>query len=276
MEVERYLKTKYFISSSLPPVTDGLLIELNGDDYNVQTNGTDVNTWNDQASLGGLQNFAQSSSAYRPTVNNIVMPKGTTHNVIDLDGVDDYFGHSSDSSFDTNTFTIFAVTSCDTLSDANSGALFWSGYNYISGTNTASATSAWGIGESGSINGWSYFARDVNGNQKSIRHNNSTDSIWYVTSMVWDGTTGSVKGRFFDASSNLDILEATGANANPHGHIRARIGAVSWTTPNLYYNGQVAEILVYNRALSSTEVLSVESFLKEKYLINLGTAVIIR
>ena len=273
--VERYLKRKYFINESkTPPVTNGLFVKLDGTDVTL-SNGK-VFRWKDQAELGGLTDFYNNTSTMRPELlTDVMMPKGRLHNILSFDGTDDYLRHGTDSNYNTNTFTSFIVVRGHTLSDSTSEALFWNAYSYINYPETTSADSAWGLSESSSNHGWTLFARSSTGSHKSVRQNNSVDDRWYIISLVWNGVTGAMDGRFLDALQNLETATASGANANPSGHIRSHIGTTSFSSPNLFFDGQMAEILVYNRVLSGSEVGSVETFLKHKYFIHQGTIILI-
>lgn len=248
------------------------------DGSDVTTNGTTVSSWNDQAALGGTQNFLQATSANQPTLlTGISMPNGSIHNIVDFDGTDDHVGLGADSNMDTNTFSCFAVVRGRTLSDEQSGAFFWTGYTYIdvSTKGTVNADRVWGLGEAKAYKGWSLFARNSIGDHTSVGQENSVDDQWYILSMVWDGPAGTIDGRFLDPVGNLETGTASDATANPSGHLRSRIGASSNPADNLFFNGQLAELLVYNRVLSPSEVLSMEEYLNQKYFINSGLGTII-
>lgn len=59
---------------------------------------------------------------------------------------------------------------------------------------------------------------------------------------------------------------ATGANANPAGHTVTRIGAGGGVLPSDFFAGDLAAVVIFNRALSETELLAVEGYLYETYL----------
>ena len=219
----------------------------------------------------------QTGSVNQPTLlTDVTMPVGSLHNILDFDGANDLLSHGADSNYDTNTFTTFAVVRGNTLSDDSSEALFWMAYTRVAGTNTDHASSVWGLGESATTKGWTGFARTSTGLHRSIRQDDSVDDRWYIISMVWNGPTGAINARFFDASQNLETGTDTTANADPSGHVRSRIGASSYSAPNLYFEGQLAELLVYNRVLTANEVLDIENYLNNKYFIYQGTIIFIK
>ena len=64
---------------ALPPVTNDLLIALDGDD--VTTSGSAVTSWNDQSALGGDEDFTAGDS---PSLASVSMPNSTTQDVVDF------------------------------------------------------------------------------------------------------------------------------------------------------------------------------------------------
>ena len=72
------------------------------------------------------------------------------------------------------------------------------------------------------------------------------------------------------------FAENAGANASPQGHLFTRIGAASLrNNPNiflegLFFRGEIAAVIAYNRAISSSELLSVEEHLYQVYLSESG------
>ncbi len=241
-----------------PPVTDGLLIGLDGSD--VTLNGGNVQNWNDQASLGGSQTFSQTGTSSQPAlIANHTMPGGSVHNVLDFDGSNDYLGLGADISMDTNTVTVFAVVHADNMTDSTSGY-------YISNADSSNDR-RWTMGERGSPNNnWITLATSGTGSAKICDVTGANQEEWYITSMTWDGaTTSNLNAQTLSQNSYLLGDSATGADSAVYAHKRTRIGASSYDTPSYEFNGQLAEVLVYNRILSSQEINDVYQYLKYKY-----------
>ena len=241
-----------------PPVTEGLLIGLDGSDVTV--NSGNVESWNDQAALGGTQTFSQANGSRRPSlIANHVMPGGTTHNILDFNGTTEYLGLGADSNMETNTITVFAVVHADNMNDSNSGY-------YISTADSANDR-RWTMGERGSPNkNWISLATSDSGSAKICDVTGANQEEWYITSMTWDGaTTSNLNAQTVSENSYLLADTATDATSAVYTHVRTRIGADTFEPSRYEFDGQIAEILVYNRVLSAQEKSDVEQYLKYKY-----------
>jgi endoglucanase len=92
-----------------------------------------------------------------------------------------------------------------------------------------------------------------------------------TTPRLWSGKLDTTSGHFLYLNGTLvtnfgSTAKVTGAMASGH------IGAAFDTTSSLYH-GDLAEVLVYNRALSDPERRQAESYLSNKWLTVFGNAV---
>ncbi len=272
--VERYLKRKYFITqSAMPPVTNGLLVKLDGTD--VTLSGGKVFRWKDQADFGGTEDFLNNTSSTRPVVlKDVMMAKGVKFDVLDFDlSASTILTCSDDSYFETNTFTAFAVVHSDAMDDGVSGYCLMNGYHDIS-------SGLWGMGDRSSPdNTWIMYSRNSAGNSKALNLTVGADATnrWHILSMTWDGDSGVVAGHSIDETGVQVSSSVTGATANPTNHLYCRVGGSTYSSGgNYFFDGQMAEVLIYNRVLSENDRVAVEDFLKYKYFMNQGTVVIIK
>jgi hypothetical protein len=83
---------------------------------------------------------------------------------------------------------------------------------------------------------------------------------WYILDTGWYPNDNL---RLYVSSSTLKI--ATDADAVPSGHIRTRIGSDSLDSPSSFFNGDIVEVLVYNRNISEEERNAVGTYLSTKY-----------
>lgn len=177
------------------PVTSGLLIGLDGSD--VTSSGGKVSSWNDQAALGGNEDFVQATAGQQPTLlSNVEMPNGSKFNVLDFDKASpDQVTLSGDSEFITNTFTVFSVMQSDGMEDGISGYMFMAGNNDIS-------TGMWGFGDRSTSDNWILYARDGAGSMKAFNLTVDVGATgrWHIVNYVWDGVSGAVRGRSVDES----------------------------------------------------------------------------
>jgi len=268
-DVEQYLKYKYFRTATVdPPVSDGLIIGLDGSDLMIT--GDNIKYLNDQIEAGGASDFYQGTESYRPLlVTNSIMPNGRSHNIIDFDGTNQYLSIGADSSLSTNTITSFVVVRGNAMEDGKTGYILAS----------ADSVVRWGTGERSTDNKWFLLSRSTSGTAYIPNLTGVIQDQWYIVSMSWSGATGSFSGR---ALSQDDVL-ATDSAANIFNvsatQTRTRLGCNADSSVNLPFDGQMAEVLIYNRALPADEVQSVEEYLQYKYFKNvppLGTVILIQ
>jgi hypothetical protein len=176
---------------------------------------------------------------------------------------------------DTNTWTTFAVfRSVGWAADGNTRTLLNS--SYTAGAGGGSAT-LW------------FLMLHSNSNLYSVTRTAASGWIapsflppnrnqWFLLTTVWNGQPVTVNGnaptttvaRLQDESrTSYTPSTAVGGNATPSGHIATWIGKYDYTAGGnneLAFDGQIAEMLFYNTALSSNDVNEVELYLTRKYL----------
>lgn len=251
---------------ALPPVTQNLLVALDGSD--VTTSGASVTSWNDQAALGGAQNFLPGTA---PTLlSSYAMPSGSTHRVVSFNGVNSNLQVTSDPAFDTNTLSWFLVVQPDTTNAVQ----------VLLRTDYTSRITAWGnIQASGSSRVYSEGRTSV-GTQVAIYSPGFfwKTNRWYVLSTVLDGGTGAIRAKFVDHLGNTATPSATTANATLTGHINTRLGRHAGS--QYLFAGRMAEVLIYKSALSVDDQESVLSYLVRKYFAPpsppIGTCIMLR
>jgi lysophospholipase L1-like esterase len=195
--------------------------------------GDTVQQWND-LSVGGF-NATQATAGNRPTYKtniingNPVLRFNGAHNMTTASFLD--------SSFNTS-FTFFIVTSkTDTtlkVSTSNSGISWYSG-----GTSNSIVANYLHLG--GQIVQAAIGTKlTTNPTIQAFRYNGSQSTIWF------DGVSKS--------ESRTGTLQLSGA---------LTVGSLS--SNSFYYNGDIAEIIIYNSALDDTQVGQIESYLEVKY-----------
>ena len=251
-DVNNYLERKYGgIALSDLPVQNGLIAQFDGDNVTLDASGN-VEVWNNRAR--DEHSAVQTSAAQRP---DLIAGGLSGHNVLRFDGDNpsasqrDYLEIDASSDFDSNQLTWFIVGAPDHSGGAD--LLLRSAYTSGAG------------GNSGIL--WATFTQ--NGNLYSHSRNSGggfvsdshpgTPGQWKVVSGFWDGNNVAQYVNSIMGSGN------SGANANPTGHLRTRIGANSGASPADYYAGDMAEVLIFDRALSTPERVTVENYLDLKY-----------
>lgn len=215
------------------PVKQGCVTWLDGADDDVfsYSSGTLVSQWRDKS--GNDNHVSQSTTSSQPTRNRTLNSKS----VVDFDGSDDSLS-SSNSLTLSSGHTMFAVT----LTDA-----FSSDAGLISINNNLSN------GITVHTGGLVYFYYGSGGYNTTQGVNLSTS---YILTKVWTGATSG--NRISYKNGTQGTSSGTMANSNSTGVLR--LG--QQTT---YYNGYIAEVVIYNRELSQDEITKVHNYLQNKW-----------
>lgn len=227
------------VVGNIQPISNGLVLHLDASDaMTVESNGGKVAEWRDKS--GDNNHFVQNSNNNRPSYSNGIIqfnpnPKQYLIGNSNLSGLE----------FLTNSggnFTVFVVGNS---SSPDNG---WS--TYLSHYMTTKTAFLFGRNTSGEI--------EANGNNSVYRlRANTNNSLNYYSLQNSGGSVSLwINGAF---SKTLAF-----SNSNEEGgHIY--IGAGYNGTSN-YLDGSIAEIIVYDRVLTSTERTQIEAYLKSKWI----------
>jgi prepilin-type N-terminal cleavage/methylation domain-containing protein len=168
-------------------------------------------------------------------------------------------------------FTIFAVTKPVLQNSAGSfGAVFSSlladsvthtgGYILYKATwNAGDNTFEFDTGNSNGGQAWNYMHTNINLNKPYI-----------VTSKLTGSLTSDIRSIYTNgalAASQTGVVSFVNDGTSPNGSIFS-IGCYS--TSSRFYNGYTSEIIIFDRALSDEERVTVEKYLSKKYSILLS------
>lgn len=224
------------------------------------TNGNQVLEWSNQAGFESAKGLGDSSTF--PVAAPTVMPNGTTRTVIDFDGANDHLTMGSDTNnYDGDTFTwIIVFKNGDT--SQNGKALLANTYDYTYG----------GTVTSGNNPVWQTFANNDNNIYVATRSSTGgftsrstgmgTSDEWHIMTGKWDGS-----GRLYGWLDGSYLGRSTSATAEPTGHVRSRIGSNSNGSAGAFFNGQIAEIQIFNESLSDPARKAIEDELMIKYIV---------
>ena len=248
----------------MTPVISNLIVGLDGSD--VLTTGAAVDSWNDQAALGGSNDALQSGSA-RPT---LVPAALNGHSVVEFDGLNDFMDIGSASVFDTDTLSWFLVARIDNPGASGGAEILLEGA-YTAGAGPISDRGIWSVAHNSSLIVFTQ-SRDSSGGASVEFH--SSPSGFNVITGQWR-VDDSVQ-QFLNGVEGNESAGNTGANSIPVGHINTRIGAqakIISPSPPRNFDGAFAEILIYDRELSIAELNAVDQYLGTKYDIAISTIV---
>ena len=220
------------------PVKQGCVTWLDGADDDVfsYSSGTLVSQWRDKS--GNDNHVNQSTTSSQPTRNRTLNSKS----VVDFDGSNDSLS-SSNSLTLSSGHTMFAVTLIDAFS---SDAGLISINNQLSNGITIHTS------------GLAYFYFGSGGYNTTQSVSTSTS---YILTKVWTGATSGNRISYKNGTQGYST--GTMANSNSTGVLR--LGQQS-----TYYNGYIAEVVIYNRELSQDEITKVHNYLQNKWNISVS------
>lgn len=222
-----------------------------GDGITQPANNTDVASWQDKS--GKKFHMAQSVPSSKP---KYILNAMNSKPVVRFDGTSDFLSYTTLSLtnlISTDAYTIYAVFKATNVNNAN-------------GTELRKNDSVLGDG-TGRIG---LALRSIGGGSAEAYHFN------------WDGNEDIAKKTFtigtplmvtliHDPSDNIIIYKnsdtgVTTASSDTLTFSGLFVGKNSYTN---YFNGDIAEILVYNRQLSADELTAVDTYLATKWGITL-------
>jgi hypothetical protein len=225
-------QNKSYPSANLS-VKDGLILWLDSSDDSSfsYSSGTLVSQWRDKS---GLNNHAnQSTAANQPTRNSST----NSRKILTFDGTNDSL--STSISLDLSvTHTIFAIASQTT------------------GTEDAGLVSINNSLNNGLTlhNGSTYYAYYGDGGKYAT--SSITTSTTYIFTKVFKGTSSTTRQVYLNGTS----ATTTGVIANSDASGVIRLGQQS-----TYLNGKIAEVIIFNRELTATELKQVHTYLGQKW-----------
>ena len=226
-------RDKPFSVSFVPTQLSGCALWFDAGQITGAVDGVSVATWQDRS--GNVRDMAQATASKQPiyrATGSLITP--TSKPVVQFDAVDDSMDSPMVLSSRANTFFIVSTQTPNFyLRD--------------------SATPICGQSENGS-----YYTRGTGGELTQLTI--SVTSGHHVYSMS-GGLTGTTVSSYKDGG--LIATSAALAGAEP-STTRAAIQAYSGIFSS-YLGGAYAEIITYNRVLTTTERQQVESYLKTKY-----------
>jgi hypothetical protein len=230
--------------------------DLDGDGIlgNNQANLSPVTTWVDKASVQGVQNLSQANSARQPIYQTNVQ---NGQAAVQFDGVDDIVSATSLSLGSYSVFvqlraptnagpTLIIMEQSNDLNTSGNGFYWVEGTGHTMHARRGATTSGRNV-TAPTPNAWAFQPNLISATQ------------------LYDGTHA---GHLMYINGAL-ASTATAAGGNPGTatvtdtfNLGARFGT---GTPIIPFQGQVAELLIYNSKLNAAEQQIVENYLSSKY-----------
>jgi len=245
----------YLATNPGVPAT-GLVTWLKADN-GVTTVSGGVSQWADQGPLG---NNAQGISGSRPTVTSTAI---NGHAAINFNGSSQYLSIPDSPSFRPPTETVFAVA-------IRNGGTDYSqiiSKPYYNSTTWNAPYQAYGLFYD--PNGQPYGVSAINIAENYIATSTQAVNLGqpYLLSTTYDGTSliGGQDGIPYSYYNSTATPGSIDYGNNTEKDLVIGRSSTTGTTTFQYLNGEVAEVLIYNRAITYTEQLQVEVYLADKY-----------
>ena len=222
------------------PVTSGLTAWFTAES-GITTTAGGVIQWNDQST--NAYNMAQSAGSNAP---NVATDSSTGRPVLTFNGNQYLYNNSTLSS--VNNVTIITVGSTAIPDSAGTAVVIGFGTDAARG-----------------------YADD-NGNQAFLNGESTTDgnasagdSLLHVDMVTYTQTPGTTTGAVAFYQDGVANGTAKGVAGDTIGGNFA-IGSALYYDPYIGWNGEIAQVLVFNRALSSTELQEMQTYLTARYV----------
>jgi|GEM_PF-1666807 len=252
-KIRDYLMTKYGIARFTPGEIADLGVWLAGDLSPRTMNGSDVSQWDD---LSGNGNHAtQVTGSAQPSLGAVAgLP------ALVFDGVSEYMTVASDASFENpRELTVFLVQHSDTPGT----------WGHVLNQDGGSPNEGWRVQAFSTTNDEVYPAIRTSAGSQELQR---VTSVFYSAPTIYDMRLDNGSFKSHRIRSGVTVNEATDSYDEGTDGFRAnkplQIAAPNPPGAGAYGALTIAEILIYARALTDTEIVSVQNYLKSKYAIS--------
>jgi len=225
------------------PVSTNVELWLDANDSSTITlNGSTVSQWDDKS--GNNYHISQATASNQPTYVTSVL---NSKNIVRFDGVNDIMSNASAQPVaGSASRTIFYVFSCNST---------FNGSNYEYGLYFGLASPV----DGGVIAISQELAVRVSNGYRIFNQSND-DGSHAIISAVQDGTNVSNYSMWKNGSAlSATTTRSRALNIGPGIHLGAHPVIANW------FDGDIAEVIVYSSALSTSDRESVESYLSNKW-----------
>ena len=257
-DVEAFLTSKWSTVApadrDLPPVTDNLTLQHDaGYTGSLHVAGSDVDAWLDKSGSGNFHDD-NGTTTRRPLFVANATPTGAS--ALRFDGNSDFLRNSKSSFtniWSPTEYTVFAVFRADKVKraggdiyefDAILGGAGWGGLGLVSNAVDV------------------YEVRSNHGTGTGLGLSIDLDT-WYIVTWYYDGTTMYLSLNTGASTSAAAANWPSWPFANPQN---VTVGTRNLNGGPTYFEGDIAEILTYDRELSEAERTSVEDYLGFKWI----------
>lgn len=227
----------------------------------VTADGDAVGAWMDLS--GNARHFLQSTALNRPLYKTNVLRSSLPS--IRFDGVQTWLRHTTSVAKDLAASRAGITTFC-VFKQRAAGAGSENLYAMSNGTGAMK----FGHHHTSALNQNFFGRRDAEASGQTVSGGAIVADTWYYEAVVASYTTDVVSTRrngsqtgTTSAFQPTTTLQSTSATAS--AEISVGSGCTSSNTPTQWLDGDIAELLVYTKALTSVEIASIETYLAKKW-----------
>lgn len=222
--------TSIFPTSDVLPVLSGLKLWLKADEITGTADGAPLAHWNDSSGLGNHATQTQVAMPdQRPQYSSSAGPNGKA--LVRFDGTDDFFNLTT--ALNTEPITMFVVTK---MADNGNNRGGWLG----------NATAFFGFSNDNDR----YFAVDGAG----AFFPSPAPQVFATVTYLMSTAVGSDDKVYENGILKGNVTGAWGGTVNAVGKLNGR-----------YFWGDIAEMILYDSAISDAQRVQVEAYLNAKY-----------
>ena len=229
-------------------------------DSNAQIDGSTIATWYDNGKQSTTQNNAiQGTISLRPLFKEYIFDGAIP--AVRFDGLDDYLYISREISEDFTIIAVFKTTGGSTLTGTN-----WYGGAGIVDAEVVGAAKDFGltIQKSGRILAGTGGNSDTTIFHNGLYNNGRAHMVFFTRTQ----SSGTIKLYADGGKTALASSSSTGTSALT-SPARITFGSLQNLAAGRYLDGDVAEIIIYSRALTTEERESIATYLSRKYKIKI-------
>ncbi|MDG0965255.1 MAG: hypothetical protein P8O23_09315, partial [Opitutales bacterium] len=201
-----------------------------------------ISQWSDKS--GNNNHAMQSTDSNKPSYSV---------GKVSFDGINDVLKITNDPFKSLQEPAIVAVAKWNALSTWNNGIVGWHG----------SANNGWWLGQYSSENKLTFTLRGTNGGDDTNPTSPSKLNTFIVAAYRKDSVRYVRHNGSQIVSMSLDSGSVAYSGTN-RSSVGGRFAGDNWTTPGKFLNGELAEVIVLNGAVTS-EITSIEGYLAHKW-----------
>lgn len=235
----------------IPPYIPGCVLWLDASRITGVADGGAVATWSDESGEGN--DASQATADDQPTLQTYELNEKP---VVRFDGTSDFLSIDALAAIIDGTDTPFNFTVVTKRASTTNAAAVWS-----AGASGGSIPFHQ-FQFNGSTNYRWLRTDDANTNVVSTLAGIAPDTNWHIHTLSFSGTLADlhIDGKEFQGSLN------TGACTFD----KFSLGCLGKDTNTLFFDGDIAEVVMYDRALSDQQHRRLDKYLADKYQITLG------